>query len=164
VNLLHFGMVIVGLDYGHAGQSTLEEITGGSPYGATTIAGSDGSRRPTENELQGARYQGIAALQERDRRPPPLPSRVDEISKRVLDLDDLLKPTSTRAARPCDSSARAALSSCVQEQTVSTPPTLRRRRVLLLTERKTPSGSGPNGGVYRNMVAGAGFEPTTFGL
>ena len=57
-NLLHFGMVIVGLDYGHAGQMTLEEITGGSPYGATTIAGGDGSRQPTANELQGARYQG----------------------------------------------------------------------------------------------------------
>jgi NAD(P)H dehydrogenase (quinone) len=57
-NLLHFGMVIVGLDYGHAGQVTLGEITGGSPYGATTITGSDGSRWTTENELQGARYQG----------------------------------------------------------------------------------------------------------
>jgi NAD(P)H dehydrogenase (quinone) len=57
-NLLHFGMVIVGLDYGYAGQMTLEEITGGSPYGATTIAGGDGSRQPTANELQGARYQG----------------------------------------------------------------------------------------------------------
>jgi NAD(P)H dehydrogenase (quinone) len=57
-NLLHFGMVIVGLDYGHAGQMTLEEITGGSPYGATTIAAGDGSRQPTANELQGARYQG----------------------------------------------------------------------------------------------------------
>jgi NAD(P)H dehydrogenase (quinone) len=57
-NLLHFGMTIVGLDYGHAGQSTTEEITGGSPYGATTIAGGDGSRKPTKNELQGARYQG----------------------------------------------------------------------------------------------------------
>jgi NAD(P)H dehydrogenase (quinone) len=57
-NLLHFGMIILGLDYGHAGQMTLSEITGGSPYGATTIAGADGSRQPTENELQGARYQG----------------------------------------------------------------------------------------------------------
>jgi NAD(P)H dehydrogenase (quinone) len=57
-NLLHFGMVIVGLDYGHAGQMTLDEITGGSPYGASTIAGGDGSRQPTENELKGARYQG----------------------------------------------------------------------------------------------------------
>ena len=57
-NLLHFGMVVVGLDYGHAGQMTLGEITGGSPYGATTIAGGDGSRQPTENELEGARYQG----------------------------------------------------------------------------------------------------------
>jgi len=57
-NLLHFGMVIVGLDYGYAGQMTLGEITGGSPYGATTIAGGDGSRKPTENELAAARYQG----------------------------------------------------------------------------------------------------------
>jgi NAD(P)H dehydrogenase (quinone) len=57
-NLLHFGMTIVGLDYGHAGQSTVDEITGGSPYGATTIAGADGSRQPTKNELEGARYQG----------------------------------------------------------------------------------------------------------
>jgi len=57
-NLLHFGMVVVGLDYGHAGQMTLAEVTGGSPYGATTIAGRDGSRQPTENELKGARYQG----------------------------------------------------------------------------------------------------------
>jgi NAD(P)H dehydrogenase (quinone) len=57
-NLLHFGMVIVGLDYGHAGQMTLDEITGGSPYGATTIAGSQGQRQPSENELKGARYQG----------------------------------------------------------------------------------------------------------
>jgi NAD(P)H dehydrogenase (quinone) len=57
-NLLHFGMVVVGMDYGHAGQMTLDEITGGSPYGATTVAGGDGSRLPSENELTGARYQG----------------------------------------------------------------------------------------------------------
>ncbi|OYU71728.1 MAG: NAD(P)H:quinone oxidoreductase, type IV [Alphaproteobacteria bacterium PA2] len=57
-NLLHFGMVIVGLDYGFAGQMTLGEITGGAPYGATTLAGGDGSRQPSENELAGARYQG----------------------------------------------------------------------------------------------------------
>ncbi len=56
-NLLHFGMTVVGLDYGHKGQSTVAEVTGGSPYGATTIAG-DGSRQPTKNELDGARYQG----------------------------------------------------------------------------------------------------------
>jgi len=43
-NLLHFGMVVVGLDYGHAGQMTIDEITGGSPYGATTITGSDGCK------------------------------------------------------------------------------------------------------------------------
>ena len=57
-NLLHFGMVVVGLDYGHAGQMTLDEITGGSPYGATTVSGSDGSRQPSAIELEGARYQG----------------------------------------------------------------------------------------------------------
>lgn len=57
-NLLHFGMVIVGLNYGFAGQMTLDEITGGSPYGATTIAGGDGSRPPSQNELDAARYQG----------------------------------------------------------------------------------------------------------
>ncbi|PNG27443.1 NAD(P)H:quinone oxidoreductase [Methylocella silvestris] len=57
-NLLHFGLVIVGLDYGFAGQGRLDEITGGSPYGATTIAASDGSRQPSETELAGARYQG----------------------------------------------------------------------------------------------------------
>jgi NAD(P)H dehydrogenase (quinone) len=57
-NLLHFGMVIVGLDYGFSGQMTLDEITGGSPYGATTIAGGDGSRKVSANELAAARYQG----------------------------------------------------------------------------------------------------------
>ncbi len=57
-NLLHFGMVVVGLDYGYGAQMTLEEISGGSPYGATTIAGADGSRQPSQNELDGARYQG----------------------------------------------------------------------------------------------------------
>jgi NAD(P)H dehydrogenase (quinone) len=57
-NLLHFGMTIVGLPYSHQGQMTLDEITGGAPYGATTIAGADGSRQPTENELAGARHQG----------------------------------------------------------------------------------------------------------
>ena len=56
--LLHHGMVIAGLPYSFQGQSTLAEISGGSPYGATTIAASDGSRQPTENELAGARFQG----------------------------------------------------------------------------------------------------------
>ena len=57
-NLLHFGMVIVGMDYGYGAQGTVEEVTGGSPYGATTIAGTNGARQPTERELDGARYQG----------------------------------------------------------------------------------------------------------
>jgi len=57
-NLLHFGLVVVGMDYGYAAQGTLDEITGGSPYGATTISATDGSRKPSEIELNGARYQG----------------------------------------------------------------------------------------------------------
>ena len=57
-NLLHFGMVVVGLDYGFAPQMRIDAVTGGSPYGATTIAGGDGSRQPSDDELMGARYQG----------------------------------------------------------------------------------------------------------
>lgn len=57
-NLMHFGLTIVGLPYSFAGQMTLDEITGGSPYGATTISGSKGTRQPSENELPGARHQG----------------------------------------------------------------------------------------------------------
>jgi NAD(P)H dehydrogenase (quinone) len=56
--LLHQGMVIVGLPYAFQGQMLLTEITGGSPYGASTIAGGDGSRQPSENDLAGARFQG----------------------------------------------------------------------------------------------------------
>lgn len=57
-NLLHFGMTIVGLPYSHAGQMNVDEIVGGTPYGATTVAGGDGSRRPTAIDLEGARHQG----------------------------------------------------------------------------------------------------------
>ena len=57
-NLLHFGMVIVGLPYSHQGQMTLEEVVGGSPYGATTIAGGQGQRQPSAIDLEGARHQG----------------------------------------------------------------------------------------------------------
>ena len=57
-NLLHFGMVIVGLPYSYQGQMTLDEIVGGSPYGATTIAGGQGQRQPSQNELDAARFQG----------------------------------------------------------------------------------------------------------
>jgi NAD(P)H dehydrogenase (quinone) len=56
--LLHQGMIFVGLPYSCADQMGLEEIKGGSPYGATTIAGADGSRQPSEQELGMARYQG----------------------------------------------------------------------------------------------------------
>ncbi len=57
-NLLHFGMTVVGLDYGHGGQMRHDEVVGGAPYGATTIAGGDGSRQPSETELEGARHLG----------------------------------------------------------------------------------------------------------
>ena len=57
-NLLHFGMTIVGLDYGFAGQMGVDEVKGGAPYGATTIADGDGSRQPSEADLAGARYLG----------------------------------------------------------------------------------------------------------
>jgi NAD(P)H dehydrogenase (quinone) len=56
--LLHQGMVIVGLPYSFQGQMGVKEVTGGSPYGATTIADGDGSRQPSENELASARFQG----------------------------------------------------------------------------------------------------------
>jgi NAD(P)H dehydrogenase (quinone) len=56
--LLHQGMVLVGLPYSFQGQMTVSEMTGGSPYGATTIAAGDGSRQPSANELAGARFQG----------------------------------------------------------------------------------------------------------
>ena len=56
--LLHHGMLIAGLPYSFAGQTIMNEITGGSPYGASTITGGDGSRMPSQNELEGARFQG----------------------------------------------------------------------------------------------------------
>ena len=56
-NMLHFGFVIVGLPYSFAGQMRMDEITGGSPYGVTTLAGR-GDRHPSVNELEGARFQG----------------------------------------------------------------------------------------------------------
>ena len=56
--LLHHGMIIVGLPYSWAGNAHMLDISGGTPYGASTIAGADGSRLPSDNELEGARYQG----------------------------------------------------------------------------------------------------------
>jgi NAD(P)H dehydrogenase (quinone) len=58
LTLLHQGMIIVGLPYSFAGLTRMDQMTGGTPYGATTLAGPDGSRQPTENELEGARFQG----------------------------------------------------------------------------------------------------------
>jgi NAD(P)H dehydrogenase (quinone) len=62
--LLHQGFIIVGLPYSFQGQMRMDEITGGSPYGASTIAGGSGERMPSENELEAARYQGrhVAAI------------------------------------------------------------------------------------------------------
>jgi len=58
ISLLHHGFVIVGLPYAFQGQMKIDEVTGGSPYGASTIAGGSGERMPSENELDGARFQG----------------------------------------------------------------------------------------------------------
>ena len=58
ITLLHQGMVVVGLPYAFQGQMRIDEISGGSPYGASTIAGTKGERRPSENELEAARFQG----------------------------------------------------------------------------------------------------------
>ena len=62
--LLHHGMVVVGLPYTFQGQTRIDEVTGGSPYGASTIAGGRGERLPSENELAAARFQGrhVAAI------------------------------------------------------------------------------------------------------
>ena len=70
LTMLHHGMIIVGLPYSYGTNSNMDEISGGTPYGASTLAGSDGSRQPSENELAGARAQGthvarIAAQMER---------------------------------------------------------------------------------------------------
>ncbi|WJI17267.1 NAD(P)H:quinone oxidoreductase [Pseudoxanthomonas winnipegensis] len=62
-NLLHFGMVVVGLDYGFKEMMTLDEVAGGAPYGATTLAGGDGARQPSKIDLDGARYQGQRVAQ-----------------------------------------------------------------------------------------------------
>jgi NAD(P)H dehydrogenase (quinone) len=62
-NLLHLGLTIVGLPYSHQGQMTLDEIVGGSPYGASTIAGGQGQRQPSAIELEGARHQGMLIAQ-----------------------------------------------------------------------------------------------------
>jgi NAD(P)H dehydrogenase (quinone) len=69
--LLHHGMIVVGLPYSAVEQMTLEEITGGSPYGASTITGGDGRRRPSDNELRLARFQGrhVAAVTAKIGRP-----------------------------------------------------------------------------------------------
>jgi NAD(P)H dehydrogenase (quinone) len=56
--LMHHGMVVVGLPYAFQGQMGVDEIKGGSPYGASTITGGDGSRQPSEVELEAARFQG----------------------------------------------------------------------------------------------------------
>ena len=62
-NLLHMGMTVVGLDYGFQAQMGVDEVKGGAPYGATTIADGDGSRQPSETELDGARYLGKRVAQ-----------------------------------------------------------------------------------------------------
>jgi NAD(P)H dehydrogenase (quinone) len=86
-NLLHFGMVTVGLPYSFAGQMRLDEITGGAPYGATTIAGGDGSRQPSENELEGARFQGRHVAEIANRLFPESGGERDTSDKRFMLAD-----------------------------------------------------------------------------
>lgn len=62
-NLMHFGLITVGLPYSFQGQMRLDEVTGGSPYGASTMSAGDGSRQPSDNELAGARFQGMHIAQ-----------------------------------------------------------------------------------------------------
>jgi NAD(P)H dehydrogenase (quinone) len=87
--LLHHGMVIVGLPYSYPGLTTMDEISGGTPYGATTLAGGDGSRQPTENELDGARFQGrhVAEIAGRLSRgatePDPVPQLTGNLAERI---------------------------------------------------------------------------------
>lgn len=70
-NLLHFGMIIVGLPYSFQEQMTLDEVVGGAPYGATTIAGSQGQRQPSEKDLAGARFQGRRVAEVAAKLAPP---------------------------------------------------------------------------------------------
>ncbi|MPW26826.1 NAD(P)H:quinone oxidoreductase [Alkalibaculum sp. M08DMB] len=80
--LLHHGMIIVGLPYSFSGQSGVDEVKGGSPYGASTIAGASGERQPSKIELDGARFQGkhIASITSR------LGVQGDPIKTRTFDL------------------------------------------------------------------------------
>lgn len=89
-------MIIVGLPYSFAGLTRMDQVTGGTPYGATTLAGSDGSRLPTENELEGARFQGrhfaeIAARLER---------RAGERGPAPKEMQNLTETTDGAADRP----------------------------------------------------------------
>jgi NAD(P)H dehydrogenase (quinone) len=89
-NLLHFGMIQVGLPYSFTGQTILTEVTGGSPYGASTIAGGDGSRQPSQTELDGARFQGrhVAELANRlTAKEGESSLRADEVSRPLVSSD-----------------------------------------------------------------------------
>jgi NAD(P)H dehydrogenase (quinone) len=79
--LLHHGMIIVGLPYSFAGLALMDQITGGSPYGATTLAGADGSRQPSDNELSGARFQGRHVTEIATRLERGASERVETVGK-----------------------------------------------------------------------------------
>jgi len=74
-NLLHYGLTIVGLDYGYAGQMGVKEVHGNSPYGASTIADGDGSRQPSQVDLDGAATRVAASPKSRRSLPPELIGR-----------------------------------------------------------------------------------------
>ncbi|MCI4664702.1 MAG: NAD(P)H:quinone oxidoreductase [Neomegalonema sp.] len=83
--LLHLGMLIAGLPYAFAGQTRMDEIVGGSPYGAATIAGGDNARRPSETELAGAHFQGryVAEIALKLDQPAPWPAADAQSGRRA---------------------------------------------------------------------------------
>ena len=83
-NLMHFGTIQVGLPYSFAGQMILNEITGGSPYGISTIAGGDGSRQPSQNELEGARFQGRHVAEITNRLFPSSTGETEEAERGLM--------------------------------------------------------------------------------
>ncbi|HEY8571815.1 NAD(P)H:quinone oxidoreductase [Phenylobacterium sp.] len=95
-NMLHFGLVVVGLPYSFAGQMTLDEIAGASPYGASTITGGDGHRMPSELELDGARFQGRlvaeTALRLHGQLSSDLRQPVAEAEARTWEVNDEAQP------------------------------------------------------------------------
>ena len=127
--LLHHGMIVVGLPYSFQGQSTMDEISGCSPYGASTITKPDGSRMPSENELAGARFQG---------------RHVAQIASKLRKHDLLLRKVKLRASSKSSSAVRhpgKGSSLMSHSGRVSRVPRSKRRRVLREMEEGPPGSA-----------------------